>query len=652
MDAQLVAGPYRLDLRDERLWFDGAPVRLSGKSYALLRVLMERPQTLVTKSDLFDFVWPGVAVSESVLTTAIKELRQGLGDNARNPTIIQTIHRRGYRFMLPVEQRLSGGAAIEPAGEPRGTTAPPIPADSRQSGPDTGIDERFRIAAALAALAGLIAVWLMPAVRDFAQRPAAAHPKSIAVLPLEDFTEDRNAQWFADGLTDEILDRLTHVPDLRVASRTSSLALLNSADDLPDAARALGVAHVLQGSVRQSDGRIRVTAQLVRVVDNVQLWSESYDRSQSDIISIQEDISRKIAAALKTVMDPAKLDAMVKVGTRSVEAYEAYLRGVAFDRRQVDDGGINYARAAADAYEAARSLDSNFAAAHWNAALSWSGNATRINAPLREDWRLDADRRAKFLERLNAAIATSADDTEKLRYRAALAEFQLHLREAHRLMQAYLEARPRDIDGWEQFADLSAYIGERPAMARAAKRIETLSIESGDPEPLAITLYVLALQLPDAVRLARRQLELRPDRVLAGYQAHRAFIWAGEIEAGRGLLAQIEASNLPEANRLLATLRQACAEQSYDAAAEIRNRIDQTGNLSARWMAAQTIGDTKGATDLLSPLDTPDGLTQLVQYMVYPTFDSEAFPTLNNVLMRNGVKRPQPVAMPNSCRRP
>ncbi|MEZ5892096.1 MAG: winged helix-turn-helix domain-containing protein [Parvularculaceae bacterium] len=643
---QLIAGPYRLDLRDERLWNRDVPVKLGGKSFALLRVLMERPQTLVTKSELFDFVWPGVAVSESVLTTAIKELRQGLGDNARKPAIIQTVHRRGYRFMLPVVSQGSitaNGALPEIAGQ-AAIQAPPMTA--RKAG--LGLRLGF-IAAAL--IIAVTAAWMISGSRDITPHTVAAHPKSIAVLPFEDFTENQDAQWFADGLTDEILDRLTHVPDLRVASRISSLALLNSADDLPDAARTLGFAHVLQGSVRQSDGRIRVTAQLVRVADNVQLWSESYDRPQSDIISIQEDISLKIAAALKTVMDPAKLDAMVKVGTRSVEAYEAYLRGVAFDRRQVDDGGINYARAAADAYEAARTLDPNFAAAHWNAALSWSGNATRINAPMREDWRLSADRRAKFLERLNAAIATSTDETEKLRYRAALAEFQLQLQEAHHLMHAYLKARPRDIDGWDQFADLSAYIGERHALARAAKRIEALSIESGDPEARAITLYVLALQLPDAVRLARRQLELRPDRVLTAYQAHRAFIWAGEIDAGRGLLAQIEASNLPEANRLLSALRQACAEQSYDEAALIRERIDQTGNLTARWAAAQTIGDMDGATALLSPLDTPDSLPQLVQYMIYPTFDSEAYPTLNEILMRNGVRRPHPVATPHSCQK-
>ena len=98
----LAAGPYRLDLQDERVWKDGEPLRVGGKALALLRVLMEQPQTLVTKDELFDRVWPGVTVSESVLTTAVKELRQALGDDARRPSVFETVHGRGYRFLLPV----------------------------------------------------------------------------------------------------------------------------------------------------------------------------------------------------------------------------------------------------------------------------------------------------------------------------------------------------------------------------------------------------------------------------------------------------------------------------------------------------------------------------------------------------------------------
>src|SRR3990167_7718370 len=117
----LVAGPYRLDTLEERLFVDGTSVRIGGKAFRLLTVFMQHPQALMTKSDLFDFVWPGVAVSESVLTTAIKEVRQVMGDDARRPGVIETAHRRGYRFMLPVhemaEEDLSGGVDRPVTGE-------------------------------------------------------------------------------------------------------------------------------------------------------------------------------------------------------------------------------------------------------------------------------------------------------------------------------------------------------------------------------------------------------------------------------------------------------------------------------------------------------------------------------------------------------
>jgi len=119
----LVSGPFRLDLADERLWRDEAPVPLGGKALALLRVLMDTPQTLLTKDELFDRVWPGLAVSESVLTTAVKELRRALGDDARRPTVIETVHGRGYRFLLPVEHVDRTPAAGSP---PPAVPTPPL----------------------------------------------------------------------------------------------------------------------------------------------------------------------------------------------------------------------------------------------------------------------------------------------------------------------------------------------------------------------------------------------------------------------------------------------------------------------------------------------------------------------------------------------
>lgn len=626
----ITAGPYRLDLRDERLWKDGRPVRLGGKAFAILRVLMESPQTLVTKDELFERVWAGLAVSESVLTTAVKELRQALGDDARRPTTIETVHGRGYRFLLPVGPEDAASRVTE--------TAPPPPRRRRWI---IGVT----IALAVTITVGVAVAWMA------LNRPTAlglAHPKSVAVVPFEDLSPDRREQWFADGLTEEVLSTLARTRDLRVAAR-GSMAVTRDGD-LRLAAREARVAHVLTGSVRRSGDRLRVTADLVRASDGVHIWSQSYDRSGGDIISIQEDIGIQIAGALKTATDPARLRAMSAAGTRSVPAYEAYLRGLAFDRRQLDEGDVSHARAAAAAYEEARRLDPTFAAAHWRAAEAWFGNATRVDSPVMAGLATDGERLTRFFERVDAAILNSPDETESLKYRASRSAMQLRFRQAQQLMASYLEARPRDIDAWEEMADLSAYAGDRRGMARAARRVRDLSIEAGEPRSRAVTLLVMSERFEEALALARMQVERRPNAALTLYQAHRAAIWAGKPTEARGYLQRLRPTALPGDNKLLAELRQACADGRVADAVRLNGQLAVSTRRSTRFHAAQTFGHEAAAVSALAPLDTPDRLPTLMQFLIYPTFDARAFPNLGARLAADGVTLYRPIAMPRGCR--
>ena len=155
-----------------------------------------------------------------------------------------------------------------------------------------------------------------------------SNDKSIAVLPFADMSQAQDQQWFADGLAEEILNALVKVPDLSVTARTSSFQYRGSSLSIAQIAEELGVAHILEGSIRSGGDRIRVTAQLIRASDGFHLWSETYDRDNTDMISIQEDLARSIASVLETSMDPQALEQMAQVGTRSVEAYQLYLRGV------------------------------------------------------------------------------------------------------------------------------------------------------------------------------------------------------------------------------------------------------------------------------------------------------------------------------------
>jgi len=150
--------------------------------------------------------------------------------------------------------------------------------------------------------------------------------KSIAVLPFADFSPDSDHAWFADGLTDEILNALARTRSLRVASRTSSFAYRDTDQDATTIAKELDVAHILEGSVRRAGDRIRVTAQLIRASDDAHLWSDTFDASSVDSIEIQEQIAFDIASLLDTAMDPAELRRMVAAGTESIAAWEAYVQ--------------------------------------------------------------------------------------------------------------------------------------------------------------------------------------------------------------------------------------------------------------------------------------------------------------------------------------
>lgn len=639
----LIAGDVRLDRLDERVWLRDRQATVGGKAFLLLKTLMERPQMLLTKDEIFEIVWNGMAVSEAVLTTAVKELRQALNDDARAPIWIETVHRRGYRFIPPVK------ASDEIAG--------PVssPVDEREK-PKPSFWRRGWFAGGLAAAIAAMLLWLFisSSSPDISAASAAdaIHPKSIAVLPFRDLSAEADQRWFADGVTEEIQSRLIRTPDLHVVSKLTAANFREQNGSLPTKARALGVAHILDGSVRRVAGRVRVTAELVRASDGSQLWSQTYDKPASDVISIQEDIAFRIASALKTVMEPAKLRAMIATGTRSVEAYEAFLQGLAADQLGVATGGTEPEIAAAQAYERARTLDPDFAEAHWRAAQKWFGKDTRVNGSISGRGFSDSERVKQYMLRVDRAIATSADETQRLKYRAGKAVIEMELRKAHALMARYLEARPRDIDAWEDMAEFAAYANEHEWLKRAGERIHTLSMEAREPRSRAITVGVMAMQPELAVERAREQIRLRPRNVMMRYQGHRAMIWAGRTDEARQLLDPILGSDLPPMNKLLAELRQACGEGNLTQAKAIQERMDALQpDLNDRWQSSQIMGDHITAGELLQILDREKRLQELLQYMINPTFDSSLYPNLRAAMARDGVVRWKVWSTPGACRK-
>ena len=244
LDRTLTFGRYRLEPRGGLMSGD-RNVRLTPKALALLSFMAARPGEVITKEELFGAVWPEVTVGDAALVTCIQELRRALGDDARRPRYIETLHRRGYSFVGKLAARLP--AAVD--GKAR---ALPLP-----------------------------------------DRP------SIAVLPFDNMSGDPDQEHFADGMSEDLITGLSRIRWLFVIARNSTFVYKNHAVDVRQVARELGVRYVLEGSVRRAGKRLRISAQLVDALTGGHHWAEQYDRELGDIFAVQDEITRSVVAAIE-----------------------------------------------------------------------------------------------------------------------------------------------------------------------------------------------------------------------------------------------------------------------------------------------------------------------------------------------------------------
>ena len=258
----------------------------------LLLCLAEHAGEVVSVDELLDQVWSGVVVSQDSVYQAVASLRRQLGDDPKHPTYIATVPRLGYRMIATV-----GPLAMAPL-----ETAKP--------------ERHFKISlrwtvAALCVTLITLAIFLFRASagnRDHAALAAVGPPrKSIAVLPFLDLTDKMAHEIFADGMTEELIDKFTKIPGLRVAPPTSSFYFKGKQVTVADIAKRLGVAYVLDGSVRKSGSRLRVAARLIQADNGYVVWSETYDRPWDDLLKVQDDIAGEVTKALRMSIEGARV---------------------------------------------------------------------------------------------------------------------------------------------------------------------------------------------------------------------------------------------------------------------------------------------------------------------------------------------------------
>jgi len=358
MGAAYILGPFRLDAETDTLFRGGEPVSLGHRAVALLRVLVERRGIPVSKDALMEAAWAGLTVEESNLAVQIAALRRVFGEEPGGQNWIETLPRRGYRFIGPVSIRDQSAPAVV-------SLAANFPGSSNPTLPD---------------------------------RP------SIAVLPFQNISADPEQEYFADGMADEIITALSRFPSLFVIARNSSFTYKGRAVDVKQIARELGVRYVLEGSVRKAGNRVRFTGQLIDATTRGNIWADRFDGALEDVFDLQDQVTARAVGAIEPRLQRAEIERAGRKPTESLDAYDYFLRGMASFHLFNRDSLLEAARLFVRATE----LDPNYASPYGIA--SWSGALRNSYG-----WMVDREREIADAVRLaRRAVALGKDDPTAL----------------------------------------------------------------------------------------------------------------------------------------------------------------------------------------------------------------------------------------------
>ncbi len=334
-------GTFEVSFQSGEVRKSGLRIRVQQQPMKLLEILLEHPGEVVTREELRSRVWPSESFGDfdQALNIAIGKLRSALGDSAENPRFIETLPKRGYRFIADVSvvdtdarlKKLESVAADPPATNPGHTLqgARLAVAPERQWRPTRGVI----VVLALVLFFSILSVWLFRS-----RAPASTDIRSIAVLPLENLSGDASQNYFADGMTDELITDLAQISALRVISRTSVMVYKGARKPLPQIARELNVDAVVEGTVLHSGDQVRVTAQLIEASTDKHLWSQSYEGELRDTLALQNRVASAIADQIRISLTPQEKAALKNIRVVNPEAYESYLKGRYFWNKRTADG--------------------------------------------------------------------------------------------------------------------------------------------------------------------------------------------------------------------------------------------------------------------------------------------------------------------------
>ena len=491
-------GVFELDFQSGELRKPGSTMRLQDKPLRILALLLEHPGEVVTREELQKRLWPdGIVVDfEHSINTAVKRLRIALGDDAEHPRFIETLPRHGYRFLVPVE----GGPMRELL----------LPTTGRGAIPESPLRRHWVVAMAGGLVVAVVAVLfafnvaglrerVVRAVRAARESPLQIH--SIAVLPFDNLSHDPEQEYFADGMTEELITNLGKISALRVISRTSVMQYKGTKKPLPQIARELNVDAIVEGTVQRSQNRVHITANLLHAPSDRHIWAESYERDLPDVLALQSEVGRAIAREVQVRLTPEENARLVHARPVNPEAYELYLQGQ-YHYYKWSPGEF---QKAITYFQKAIEADPKWAPAYAGLADSYGWLWMEGSLPPQE-----------VLPRFNSALRTALeiDDTlPEVRYTLAVSAFYYRWDwdEAEREFKRALALNPNLVEARYEFAWFLTSMGRFAEGLTEAK----LAV---DRDPLSVTanlalgsMYHMARKYDQAIPQLRHTIELEPN---------------------------------------------------------------------------------------------------------------------------------------------
>jgi TolB-like protein/DNA-binding winged helix-turn-helix (wHTH) protein/Tfp pilus assembly protein PilF len=511
-------GIYEVSFQSGEVRKGGMRIKVQQQPLKVLEILLERPGEVVTREVLRSRVWVGEDFGDfdQAVNIAIAKLRSAFGDSAENPRFIETVPKHGYRFIAEVSvvdfdvhpRKPEREIGIQPGTDsehPQG--APLAVTPNRRGWPKRLVLSGFAVILGLL----IVTVWF------FRSRvPPPTNIRSLAVLPLENLSGDPSQEYFADGMTDELITDLAQISALRVISRTSAMVYKGARKPLPEIARELNVDAVVEGTVLQAGDQVRITAQLIQVPADKHLWAESYEGNLRDTLALQKKVAAAIAGQIRIEVTPREQAALRSGRPVDPDAYEEYLKGRYFWNKRTADG-LQKAR---DHFNQAIARDPNYAAAYSGLADTYA---------LLGDWQYAVMTTKEALPKAEAAArkALELDDSLSEAHTSlafCLEGFDWNWDAAEKEYRRAIELNPGYATAHHWYAWHLSLMGRNSEAIAEMRHAENL-----DPLSLIINadlaeLLLIAHHADESIEQSRKTIEMDPHFALAHNQLAQAYL--------------------------------------------------------------------------------------------------------------------------------